>query len=114
MTTIRNPRADVLLVRCASDEALFLAARRNGLVTNPSIGESPQWTGGVMVLSARPGLRGTGQYRDSGEEGREEILQTSPHLYAMIVGADLTDPRYLDFDIVREAEGWDVPGWGNA
>lgn len=114
MNAIQNPRDGVLLVRCASDEALFQAGRRNGLVTNSPVDGVAAWSDGVMVLSGRPGLRRTGRYRDAGEEGREELMETSSHLYAMIVGANLRDPRYLDFDIVREIEGWDVPGWGRA
>lgn len=113
MNTFQNPRDGVLLVRCANDEELVHAGRRNGLVTNlPS--DDAEWSDGVMVLSGRPGLRGTGRYRDAGEEGKEEIMDISPRMYAMIVGADLSDLRYQDFDIVHEAEGWDVPGWGNA
>lgn len=114
MSTIHNPRDGVLLVRCASDEALLQAGRRNGLVTNLPIDGTAEWSDGVLVLSGRPGLRGTGRYRDAGEEGWEEIMETSPHLYAMIVGADPQDLRYQDFDIVHQAEGWDVPGWGEA
>lgn len=114
MNTIQNPRDGVLLVRCASDEALLQAGRRNGLVTSLPMDDAAEWSDGVMVLSARPGLRGTRRYRDAGEEGREEIMEISPHLYAMIVGANLQDIRYQDFDIVREVEDWDVPGWGEA
>jgi hypothetical protein len=111
VSQFENPKNRVLLIECADDAEIIRIGQETGLLREISPCFGLEWPPEIMVLGARPGYRYTGETVEVENEGVQPVMEWSKTQYALIYDADMDDPRYQAFRIVREPQAWIIPGW---
>lgn len=108
MSEFQNPKGRFLLIECEDIGEMVRIGTANGLLREIVPGFGREWPPEIMVLPEQRGFRKTGRQLYVEGEGYQDELQFSPHLYVVILDADMSDPRWQDFRIVREQPQWEV------
>jgi len=111
MSDFQNPKNGVLLIRAETIGLLRQRGLELGLLFYPFPDSDPEWVGGAMVSTPVPGWRPTGQFHEVPDEGIQEIIEWSEQRYSVVIGADFSDQRWQQFDVVTEQPPWNIDGW---